>query len=64
MWSDFSKNDGYKYMHSENGVTMFEYHVDTHECIDSMVKDTPHGGYLSVRRDKNKKPLVMFGQDK
>ena len=63
MWSDFSKNDGYKYVHSENGVTMFEYHVDTHECLDSMVKDTPHGGYLSVRRDKNKKPLVMCGQD-
>ena len=61
--SGFSMNDGYKYNCIEKDVTMYEYHVDTHECLDEFVNDAPHGGYLSVRRDKTQKPLVMIGQD-
>ena len=43
---------------------MFEFHVDDHSSFPDRVQHHPEfGGDLSVRRNKSKKPLIMFGQD-
>jgi hypothetical protein len=57
-----NKHHGYKYKYDD--VTMFEYHVDDHSDFPNRVQHNPQfGGDLSVRRNKSKKPLIMFGQD-
>ena len=59
------EGDGYHYQ-DENGNFMVEFHVDCAECFhDRMNADpsTPFGGKLSVRFPKDKKPLMIFGQD-
>jgi hypothetical protein len=56
------KHQGYKY--KKDDVTMFKYHVDDHSDFPNPVQHHPEfGGDLSVRRNKSKKPLIMFGQD-
>ena len=60
--------NGYKYIKNdidENNTydTMYEFYVDSNFCLDTMVKDVPHGGYLSVRKNQCTKPLIIFGQD-
>ena len=59
----FKKHQGYKYTNDSN-ITMFEFHVDDHSSFPDRVQHYPQfGGDLSVRRNKSKKPLIMFGQD-
>ena len=58
----FKKHQGYKYKNGD--ITMFEFHVDDHSSFPDRVQHHPEfGGDLSVRRNKSKKPLIMFGQD-
>ena len=59
----FSRNNGYKYINKDTQNVMYEFHVDTHSCIDPFVCDVEYGGFLSVRRDQSQKPLIIFGQD-
>jgi len=59
----FKKEIGYKYNNSD-GLTMFEFHVDDHESFATHCNlVTIHGGYLSVRKPPDSKPLIMIGQD-
>jgi hypothetical protein len=47
----------------EDGITKYEYHVDDYPSVSNVVVDNPFGGYLSIRKDSDKKPLIIFGQD-
>ena len=61
-YNSFSRKSGYKY--KTNDLTqMYEFHVDTHECLLPYSDLRPHGGNLSVRKKQEDKPLVIFGQD-
>ena len=52
---------GYKY--KQNGVIMYEYHVDDHRDFQEKCNHLPYGGNLSVRKPSNQKPLMILGQD-
>ena len=55
---------GYWYK-DDNHQDMVEYHVDaSHIFQDRMNNETKFGGKLSVRLDKETRPLLMFGHDK
>ena len=53
---------GYKYK-DQKGSTYIEFHVDNSEKLTDIGKQHPFGGSLSVRKPKNEKPLIIFGQD-
>ena len=61
----FRREDGYQYKSNENeNISMYEFHIDTHKCLLSLIgADAEYGGYLSVRKNRNDKPLIIFGQD-
>ena len=48
---------------NEDGNTYIEFHVDDSEYLTKLGSNTQFGGYLSVQRQKNQKPLIIFGQD-
>ena len=54
----------HKYYNNETGEDMYEYHVDDEDYF-SEYGNTHYdfGGNWSVRRDRNKKPLICIGQD-
>ena len=55
---------GHRYKDPISDVAMVEFHVDDHHSFqDNMNSSTPFGGNLSVRRPREKKPVVCFGQD-
>jgi hypothetical protein len=57
-----TKGSGFKYTDQLTGKTMVEYHVDAcKEFMESMNNESEFGGNLSVRRDPNKRPLIVFG---
>lgn len=57
-----SEEEGYKYR--EENINMYEFHIDRLGIFrEQLNKTTLFGGNLSVRRDKTKKPLIIFGQD-
>ena len=59
-----SLDDGYKYNAEDNSqLTIYEFHVDCHNCLLPLVANAEFGGYLSVRKNKDDKPLIIFGQD-
>ena len=55
------ENLGYKY--NDNNVEMVEYHVDDHVLFEKACSSLQFGGYLSVRKPANKKPIMILGQD-
>jgi hypothetical protein len=57
------RDSGYRYT-TENGEEMVEYHVDScTEFQERMNSETKFSGNLSVRMNKEQKPLIMFGHD-
>jgi len=57
------KNSGYRY-EDDQGGSMVELHVDScHKFEEKANKETKFGGWLSVRKAKEEKPLIMFGHD-
>ena len=54
--------NGYKYQDNK-GATYIKFHVDDSEKCTEIGNNMPFGGYLSVRKPKNEKPLIIFGQD-
>ena len=46
-----------------NGEEFVEFHVDDHVEFQEECSILPYGGYLSVRKDPNQKPLMILGQD-
>ena len=65
--SKLPHNCSYEYCIVSDGVNVewHEYQIDTHPCLEDYIKtENRHfGGNLSIRRDKNKKPLMMSGHD-
>ena len=56
-------DSGYRYS-DDNHQDMVEYHVDASQIFqDRMNNETKFGGKLSVRLDKETRPLLMFGHD-
>ena len=62
-YPDFAIDSSHYFL--KDGIEMQEYHVDTHECLSSFIteENKKFGGNLSVRRDVDKKPLMIIGQD-
>jgi len=59
-----SRDSGYRYT-TKNGEEMVEYHVDScKEFQERMNSETKFCGKLSVRMNKEEKPLIMFGHNK
>jgi hypothetical protein len=61
---EVAKGSGYKY--DSNGVSMFEYHVDSFAADNELLKEmvtTSLGGNLSVQFPQGSKPLIIFGHD-
>ena len=56
------KDSGYKYVDG-TGIEMVEYHVDTLDDFQIRMNKTKYGGNLSIRKDPNDKPLIIFGHD-
>ena len=54
---------GYSYTDTTTNVDMEEFHVDDCILFDDYVAKSKFGGNLSVRMDKDKKPILMVGQD-
>ena len=52
---------GYKY--EVDGNIFYEFHVDDSSIFQSACDSIPFGGYLSVRKPKNKKKVMILGQD-
>ena len=52
----------YKYKDG-NRDTCIKFHVDDGNHLTKMGSKTPFGGYLSVCKPKDEKPLIIFGQD-
>jgi hypothetical protein len=61
------KNIYHPYFGEKNGMwqQLREYHVDCHPAFADFVSPTnvAHGGDLSVRRDRLRRPLIIIGQD-
>lgn len=57
--------DCYYTYHTDTNIAMREYHVDSHKSLRKFVTEVnqKYGGELSVRRDKNKKTIMLIGQD-
>jgi hypothetical protein len=53
---------GYKY-EDDNGNTYIELHANEHLLFQDKCYHLPYGGYLSVRKKKEKKPVMILGQD-
>ena len=47
----------------EDGTTKYKFHVDDYPSVSDVVVDNPFGGNLSIRKDPDTKPLIIFGQD-
>ena len=58
---ELQKGMGYRYV--KDKITYYECHVDCHEKFQERCAILPFGGQLSVRKDPNKKPIMMLGQD-
>ena len=56
------KNSGYMYT-DESGTEMVEYHIDTLPEFQIRMDKEKFGGNLSVRKNVNEKPLIIFGHD-
>ena len=55
---------GYSYVDPITQLKMVEYHVDDHHGFqDKMNATTRFGGNLSVRKPRERKPIIGFGQD-
>jgi len=59
---EVTTGSGYKYTNSD-GLTMFEFHVDSVKNVKAVWLMTNLGGNLSVRKPPDKKPLIIFGHD-
>ena len=61
--NNYPKHCYYSYI-SDEGISMREYHIDTHKALFAFVSDsTSHfGGNLSVRID-GRRPVLLVGQD-
>ena len=60
---NFKKEYGYEYVDEATNRILVEFHVDDHPSFMEKVKHLPFGGNLSVRKRKDEKPLIQFGQD-
>jgi len=57
------KNSGYRY-EDDHGESMVELHIDSCQIFEEKAnKETKFGGWLSVRKAEEEKPLIMFGHD-
>ena len=58
-------NHGYSYVNETTGEQMREYHVDDHDYFMMLGNSAPngYGGYLSVRKNPDEKPVLLWGQD-
>ena len=59
--NDIPKELGYKY--EINGQTFFEFHIDDHPSFSKACANLEFGGMLSVRKSRDKKKIMMLGQD-
>ena len=51
--------------YERGNVKMREYHIDTHPVLQDCITHGMHhyGGNLSVRKERNKIPIMLIGQD-
>ena len=54
---DFVRESAYVYNRQEDGLTMFEFHVDELNNKHVKIDNLPFGGYLSVRKKSDEKPI-------
>ena len=59
----FEKERGYKYIDPLSGLTMHEFHVDDLDNSHEKIEDSDFGGFLSVRKRDEDRPIIMIGQD-
>ena len=57
----FKRSQGYEY--TQNGQTLYEFHVDDHPTFHDRCRHLIFGGHLSVRKRSGEKPIIMIGQD-
>ena len=60
---EFDRKKGYQYTDPLTGLTMYEFHVDDINNTHEKLKDTEFGGFLSVRKKSEDRPIIMIGQD-
>ena len=60
---NIQKTDEYRYVDDSTKLTMYEFHVDVHECLKQYLTCCQFGGNLSIRKKKEEKPIINFGQD-
>jgi hypothetical protein len=60
---ELSIEQGYKYNKKNTNEAYVELHVDDHLLFHEECSMLPFGGNLSVRRNSDEKPLILFGQD-
>ena len=61
---DFDRNIAYQYIDPTTQLTMYEFHVDDLNNEYEKLKNAQFGGYLSVRKKDDERPIIMIGQDK
>ena len=55
-------NSGYTYVNN-NGNKMVEYHINCCNEFQERMDEKKIGGNVSVRMDKNEKPLIIMGHN-
>ena len=62
----FKTNSSYNYQIEFSGITMREYHVGMQPTLLNYIDGTnkKYGRNLSVRKGKNERSLIIFGEDK
>ena len=58
---EISKKAGYLY--ANDAMEFYEFHVDDHPSFQAACNHLPFGGQLSVRKPRNQKKGMIFGQD-
>ena len=60
---DFVRDNAYVYFDNERALTMYEFHVDDLNNQHEKLTNVEFGGFLSVRKKENERPIIMIGQD-
>ena len=58
---EISESLGYEY--EKDGRKYREFHIDDHCRFQAACDHLPYGGYLSIRKPKDKKKAMILGQD-
>jgi hypothetical protein len=48
----------------KDGTTIYKFLVDDYPSVSDVVVDNPFGGNLSITKEPDTKPLMIFGQGK